>query len=158
MCLTGRGTYPATKYGLYMGRVVVHRCGKASVREAGELTGLYAQRLDKRGVTLQTHALSDTRYLSMIEELTGAVILLDESGVMMDTDELSVLWSEWKIDSRTSHLVIGPTDGFPEGFMPKAMRLSLSRMTFTKDLACAVLMEQLWRLSEIERGSPYHRD
>lgn len=141
-----------------MGRIVVHRCGKASVREAGELTSLYAQRLDKRGVTLQTHTLSDTRYLSVIEELTGGVILLDEGGEMKDTQEMSKLWSEWKIDSRTAHLVIGPTDGFPEGFMPDAARLSVSRMTFTKDLACAVVMEQLWRLSEIERGSPYHRD
>ena len=141
-----------------MGRIVVHRCGKASVQEAGALTDRYSQRLGKRGVTLQTHTLSDSRYLSVIEELTGGVILLDESGVMMDTDEMSELWSEWKIDSRTSHLVIGPTDGFPEGFMPDARRLSLSRMTLTKDLACAVVMEQLWRLSEIERGSPYHRD
>ncbi|HJN54831.1 MAG TPA: 23S rRNA (pseudouridine(1915)-N(3))-methyltransferase RlmH [Candidatus Poseidoniales archaeon] len=141
-----------------MGRVVVHRCGKASVREAGKLTSLYAQRLGKRGVTLQMHTLSDTRYLSMIKELTGAVILLDEGGEVMNTDEMSELWSEWKIDSRTSHIVIGPTDGFPDEFMPDAARLSLSRMTFTKDLACAVVMEQLWRLSEIERGSPYHRD
>ena len=67
-------------------------------------------------------------------------------------------WQKWKLSNKSTHLAIGPVDGFTEAFTSKHSTISLGPLTMTYEMAAVVLLEQLYRASEIERGSAYHRD
>ena len=57
-----------------------------------------------------------------------------------------------------THLAIGPAQGWPNTKMPpQANRLSLSKMTYPHELASVLLVEQLYRATEILRGTAYHK-
>ena len=96
--------------------------------------------------------LSPSEYL---DALPVDVILLDESGEKLSSIEFAKRFSEWELSSDETHLAIGPADGFPKNHQKSS--LSLSQMTFPHELAAAILLEQLYRAFEIERGSEYHR-
>ncbi len=54
--------------------------------------------------------------------------------------------------------LVGNEDGLPADVLCKAdMCLSLSEMTFPHELACVLLMEQLYRTATIMKGHPYHK-
>ena len=46
-------------------------------------------------------------------------------------------------------------DGFPKGLQNQ--KISLSTLTFPHEFAAAILVEQLYRASEIMKGTSYHR-
>lgn len=58
--------------------------------------------------------------------------------------------------------VVGGAEGLPPGLKSKppqgGAKLSLSSMTFTHLWARAILAEQIYRASEIRRGSKYHKE
>jgi len=63
------------------------------------------------------------------------------------------------IDSNTTNIAVGPHDGFSKELKKSASQIiSLSQLTLTHEMAAALLMEQLYRASEINRGSAYHRN
>jgi len=143
---------------LAMARIVVHTHGKAREKAYAELVRKYAERLEGRGVKLVQHPekLDHDAYLAKLRAQSGRLILLDENGESGTTAWLVKRWKAWKMDSETIHLAIGPVDGFTDtsGFAT----MSLGPLTMTYEMAAVVLLEQLYRASEIERGSPYHRD
>jgi 23S rRNA (pseudouridine1915-N3)-methyltransferase len=54
--------------------------------------------------------------------------------------------------------VIGGPNGLPPELLKRAdFRWSLSPLTFTNQMARLILVEQLYRALEIQRGSPYHK-
>ena len=56
-------------------------------------------------------------------------------------------------------LFIGGADGHSEGFRGQMAECwCLSRLTLQHELALVVLLEQIYRACEINRGSPYHRE
>ena len=122
----------------------------------------YAERLEHRGVRLGPHSdrLSHDAYASKIEESAsnGILILLDENGESGSTERMFANWQKSKLSSKSTHLAIGPVDGFTEAFTSKHSTISLGPLTMTYEMAAVVLLEQLYRASEIERGSAYHRD
>ena len=72
-------------------------------------------------------------------------------------------FAEWlnsaHLDSNPTNLAVGPPDGFSDELKQSADQLiSLSDLTLTHEMAAALLMEQLYRASEIIRGSAYHRN
>lgn len=79
----------------------------------------------------------------------------------------SLAFSEFvfsKLEEGGSRLtfVVGGAEGLPPGLKSKPPRggakLSLSSMTFTHLWARALLAEQIYRASEIRRGSKYHKE
>ena len=136
-----------------MGRVVVHLHGSPSDRNVSSIIENYSDRL-KSKVRLQIHKvkLSSSEYL---DSLPSDVIILDENGEMLSSIEFAKRFSEWVLSSKDTHLAIGPADGFPKDH--NRLSISLSQMTLPHELAAAVLLEQLYRAFEIERGSGYHR-
>jgi len=136
-----------------MGRVVVHLHGSPSDRNISSLIENFSDRL-KSKVRIKIHKakLSSSEYL---DALPVDVILLDENGEKLSSIEFAKRFSEWGLSSDETHLAIGPADGFPKNHQKSS--LSLSQMTFPHELAAAVLLEQLYRAFEIERGSAYHR-
>ena len=136
-----------------MGRIVVHLHGSPSQKEISKLIKMYQDRL-KSKVRLEIHSAksSPEEYLS---NLPNNTILLDESGMTMTSIELSRHFNDWTLMSEDTTLAIGPADGFPTGHGRSS--ISLSQMTLAHELAALILIEQLYRAFEINRGSSYHR-
>lgn len=56
------------------------------------------------------------------------------------------------------NFVIGGAEGIPKEIEEKAfLTLSLSKLTFTHQIARLILIEQIYRATEIEKGSEYHK-
>ncbi len=54
--------------------------------------------------------------------------------------------------------VIGGAEGIPQDLIEKALvSLSLSRLTFTHQIARLILIEQIYRATEIHKRSEYHK-
>jgi 23S rRNA (pseudouridine1915-N3)-methyltransferase len=145
-----------------MARIVVHTHGKAREKSYAHLIHKYAERLEGRGVTLYSHndRLDHDTYLDKISQAAsnGRLILLDENGESGTTNWFVGKWNEWKLSTESIHLAIGPVDGFNSEVIHAHETISLGSLTLTYEMAAVVLLEQLYRASEIERGSPYHRD
>ena len=145
-----------------MARIVVHTHGKAREKGYSHLINKYADRLEGRGVTLLTHSdrLEHDAYVSKIEDAAsnGTLLLLDENGDSGDTEWMLENWKAWRLSNTTIHLAIGPVDGFNAEVISRHETISLGPLTLTYEMAALVLLEQLYRSSEIDRGSPYHRD
>jgi 23S rRNA (pseudouridine1915-N3)-methyltransferase len=88
-------------------------------------------------------------------------VALDERGECLTTrkfaDRLDAL--EMRGDVKTVAFLIGAADGHNEELREKCdLILTLSPFTLQHELALLVLLEQLYRVSTLKSGSPYHRD
>ena len=145
-----------------MARIVVHTHGKARDKAYSSLIHRFSERLESRGVTVVAHSdrLEHDAYVSKIEDAAsnGTLILLDEIGQIGDTLWMLENWKSWRLSNTAIHLAIGPVDGFNLEVISRHEAISLGPLTLTYEMAAVILLEQLYRASEIERGSPYHRD
>ena len=140
-----------------MGRVVIHCNDKISVKEYSPVISRYEQLLKPSGVKIRRYNRIDSQYNLEISLLSGRKYLLDEGGGLMTTKLLLEKWKNWKNSNSNINLIIGPTDGFSEELLISNDSFSLSPLTFQKDLALLVILEQLWRVDQINKGKPYHR-
>ena len=86
------------------------------------------------------------------------VILLDEKGKEFSTKDFSKFISD-KIMNRTKNLVfiIGGAYGFSSEFKKKfKLKIALSKLTFSHDMARLFFSEQLYRSLTIINNIPYH--
>ena len=143
-----------------MARVTVHLHGVPKEKANRELIEMYSKRISSRGIRIEYHSdkMGVDAYTDYLGKRKGTVIYLDEGGVMLDSLEFSSRVQEWNIAGDETHLAIGPALGWPSDNMPgNAQRLSLSKMTYPHELASVLLVEQLYRATEILRGSAYHK-
>ncbi len=119
----------------------------------------------------QEHYLKRLRNLELLEvkkgrnrEEEGEKLLLKAKGFLVALDErgkelTSREFARFLEKHPTLTFLIGGADGLSDRVRERAdLLLSLSKMTFQHDVARIVLLEQLFRAQEINRGSPYHRD
>ena len=143
-----------------MGRVTVHTHGVPKDKAIGQLIGRYGARIKSRGVSLVHHPskLDGGAYVQRLLGQSGRLILLDEAGVHEDSLAFTRRFEEWKMASDDVHLAVGPAEGWPmhEG-LQTVERLSMSSMTFPHELAAVMIVEQLYRSTELLRGSEYHK-
>jgi len=143
-----------------MARVTVHLHGVPKEKANRELIEMYSKRISSRGIRIEYHSdkMGVDVYTDYLGKRKGTVIYLDEGGVMLDSLEFSSRVQEWNIAGDETHLAIGPAQGWSSDNMPgNAQRLSLSKMTYPHELASVLLVEQLYRATEILRGSAYHK-
>lgn len=98
----------------------------------------------------------------LLETVAGADLLvaLDERGKLHTSQDLA-RWVGQRRDAGGRHLafLLGGADGHGDAVRSAAkMLLSLGPMTLPHGLARAVLAEQLYRVSAILSGHPYHRE
>eukprot|EP00581_Thalassiosira_minuscula_P017783 CAMPEP_0183722826 /NCGR_PEP_ID=MMETSP0737-20130205/14669_1 /TAXON_ID=385413 /ORGANISM="Thalassiosira miniscula, Strain CCMP1093" /LENGTH=151 /DNA_ID=CAMNT_0025953063 /DNA_START=135 /DNA_END=590 /DNA_ORIENTATION=+ len=114
-------------------------------------------------VTTQYHK-SDAELIKNTEadeSKNHKIILLDPVGKMCTSEVFSENMYRW-LEEGGSRLtfVIGGAEGLPEDLKNggrKRGMLSLGMMTFTHQFARILLMEQVYRASEIRKGSGYHK-
>lgn len=89
----------------------------------------------------------------------AAVILLDERGSNVSSQELAGRVGELRDGGRkAAAFVIGGPDGLDAGFRREAdLLLSFGRLTWPHQLVRVMLAEQLYRVTTILSGHPYHR-
>jgi 23S rRNA (pseudouridine1915-N3)-methyltransferase len=87
----------------------------------------------------------------------AASVLLDAGGKVYDSDA----FAKWLGEQRDRGIrevifVCGDADGFPDSLRERVKeKLSLSRMTYSHELARVMLAEQIYRAFAILSGSPY---
>ena len=87
----------------------------------------------------------------------ATTVLLDALGKNLDSNAFAKWLGEHR-DRGTREIIFvcGDADGFPAALRERVLqRISLSPMTFSHELARAVLAEQLYRAFAILSGSPY---
>lgn len=86
-------------------------------------------------------------------------ICLDEHGESVGSLDLAALLEKCALEARTPCFVVGGAYGLAEEVLNSCQRkISLSRLTFTHELAQVVLWEQLYRADSIMRGTGYHHE
>eukprot|EP00985_Skeletonema_marinoi_P017154 scaffold9352_cov123-Skeletonema_marinoi.AAC.8 len=125
----------------------------------------YETRLKPTNLEVTTHwHKNDEDLLKNIEADTSKnhkVILLDPLGKMSTSEMFSDNMYNWlEVGGSRLTFCIGGAEGLPKELRETANKsdmLSLSSLTFTHQFARILLMEQIYRASEIRRGSGYHK-
>ena len=140
---------------------MVHTHGRPRERSYGRLVDIYCERLTSHGLKFRQHSekLNHDQYLTKLQSAAAGdtLILLDENGESGSTEWFVEQWKKWKLSDSNTHLAIGPVDGFEKSVVEEHQTMGLGPLTMTYEMAAVVLLEQLYRASEVERGSPYHR-
>ena len=89
----------------------------------------------------------------------GALLVaLDERGRAWSTEQLAARVEQWQQLGRDLALVIGGADGLEPALREAADHcLSLSPMVMPHGLVRVVVVEQLYRVSTVIAGHPYHK-
>lgn len=142
-----------------MGRIAVHIHGLAKEKAYGEMLTVYGDRIKPRGINVVFHKSKKSlaEYFKEINK-NASLFLLDETGKEYTSREFTKLVKEWTVSNRDINLAIGPVDGWAEYKHQGANLISLSKMTFPHELAAVMLVEQVYRATEIIKGTNYHRD
>ncbi|MBT3230677.1 23S rRNA (pseudouridine(1915)-N(3))-methyltransferase RlmH [Candidatus Uhrbacteria bacterium] len=85
------------------------------------------------------------------------LIVLDEFGKTMDSKEFASKIKSLEDTGQHIAVILGGAKGLSDEIKNKAdLRLSLSPMTTTHDLAHLIFLEQLYRACTINHGKEYH--
>jgi 23S rRNA (pseudouridine1915-N3)-methyltransferase len=83
---------------------------------------------------------------------------LSEEGKQYTSMEFSKLLKATSQDKQSILFLIGGPEGISDSLKKKAdMVLSLSKMTFTHEMARLFLIEQIYRADAISKNKTYHR-
>lgn len=134
-------------------KVKVFTVGKCKETWLLDALAEYEKRL-KPTLQIEWKLAKDTEQL--IDWTLGETfIALDPNGQLFD----SIAWSR-KMNSLGARLnfCIGGAEGLPPEILQRAhLKWSLSPLTFTHQIVRLLLVEQIYRATEISRGSGYHK-
>lgn len=93
-----------------------------------------------------------------IEKLIDSnTFLLDVEGKEYNSIEFSKLMKKETEGGKQITFIIGSAEGIEENLKKKANLFSLSKMTFTHEMARLFLIEQIYRSYMINSGRSYHK-
>lgn len=87
------------------------------------------------------------------------IVALAPTGLQISSEEFAVTVEKWEMQGKQIiSFIIGGPDGLSASVLERAdLLLSLSRMTFTHEMARLLLLEQLYRAYTIKAGTKYHK-
>ena len=96
------------------------------------------------------------RLIDSANKIGGALFVLDEKGKGMTSEQFSQLVGMAK--DQGTHLVflLGGAYGLTDDAKKSGRAIRLSDMTLPHELCRVVFLEQLYRATEIQKGSGYH--
>lgn len=110
---------------------------------------------DPREVVIAKEAVKINEVLQKIRP--GLVVALEENGNQYSSPEFAKKLRSWTELHQSIALVIGGPLGLDPSIVGAARQtLSLSRLTFTHQMARVLLTEQLYRAAMISAGRRYH--
>lgn len=154
-----------------MFKLTVLAVGKIKDRNLSALCAEYEKRLsryarvevvevrDSRGANADVARAREGEVLAKKLRKSATLVALTREGRAMSSTELAG-WLESEANagrSRVTFCIGGPSGLAPSIIKRARLRLSLSEMTFTHEMARVVLLEQLYRAMTIRQGEPYHR-
>ena len=115
---------------------------------------------EKKGKLKSSQILKDegVALLDLIQK-GSLIVVLDVCGKQVNSEELAVQVGQWQNQGR-KHItfMIGGHLGLSKEVLNAAdLTLSLSKMTFTHEMARMILLEQVYRAFAILAGSQYHK-
>ena len=147
-------------YNLDMIRIIAG--GKKSVSWCTEACAEYEKRL-RKPFDIRWEFVDEEKLLQKLSSwpFTGReyVICCDERGENISSDEFSSRLSRTFVGSRDVVILIGGAYGFNDEIRSKADFVwSFSKLVFPHMIARLIVTEQIYRASEIAKGSHYHHE
>ena len=131
--------------------------GKSKEPWLREALSTYEKRLT-RDATISWLYIKDNTALLKALATEKKVIALDSKGKAMTSEKFSSYLLKSLVEGGGKvTFVIGGAEGLPEAIVEKHPKISLSPLTFTHQMARLILLEQIYRAIEIDKGSPYHK-
>ena len=142
-----------------MGRITLHLHGQARERSYREMLEIYSHRLSVKNIKIISHSSKKSvqQYYDEINN-NATLFILDEDGEQYTSRQFAELVKTWTIATEDINLAIGPVDGWQKITHSIKRTISLSNMTLPHELAGVILAEQVYRATEIIKGTKYHRD
>ncbi len=136
-------------------KVTISTIGKCKELWLSDALSEYERRMKSR-VQIEWRLAKDDAQLIGWLEFEPHLIGLDPKGELVTSEELC---KKLGVQRTTKlHFVIGGAVGLPSPLKGKFTWLwSLSPLTFTHQMTRLILLEQLYRCWEMERGSQYHK-
>jgi len=131
--------------------------GKTKEKWLDEAFNEYVKRL-KPLVQIECLWAKDTAQLIDWAHKENDFLCLDPSGEQFTSEAFSsFLAQSWEKGGSRLTLLIGGAEGLPLELKLKGRCLSLSPLTFTHQLTRLIVIEQVYRALEIQKGSSYHK-
>ncbi|GMH87262.1 hypothetical protein TL16_g10799 [Triparma laevis f. inornata] len=95
------------------------------------------------------------------EKYPESIILLDESGTSHTSISFtSLLYKTLSSGSATVNFYIGAAEGFPASIKQdkRYKKINLGNMTWPHQVVRLLIVEQIYRATEIRKGSGYHKE
>jgi len=142
-----------------MGRITIHLHGATKEKAYDEMLNNYGNRLKINNISIKSHSSKKSleKYFAEIDK-NATLYLLDETGKQYTSQEFAKLVKQWNVNNQDVNLAVGPVDGWQEYKTGTSNLISLSEMTFPHELAAVMLVEQVYRATEIIKGTKYHRN
>ncbi len=96
------------------------------------------------------------RLIDSANKIGGALFVLDEKGKGMTSDDFSKLVGVAKDQGMHVVFLLGGAYGLVDDVKNAGRKIRLSDMTLPHELCRVVFLEQLYRATEILKGSGYH--
>lgn len=132
--------------------------GKTRRAELRAVIDDYVKRIGRHSAIEVTEVRDGEAALKKLDaDRAATAVLLDALGKNLDSNAFAKWLGELR-DRGTRELIFvcGDADGFPAPLRERvAQKISISAMTFSHELARAMLAEQLYRAFAILSGSPY---
>jgi 23S rRNA (pseudouridine1915-N3)-methyltransferase len=132
--------------------------GKTRRAELRAVIDDYVKRVSRRSPIEVTEVRDGEAALKKLDvDRAASVVLLDALGKNLDSNAFAKWLGELRDrGTREVIFVCGDADGFPAAIRERVpQKISLSSMTYSHELARAMLAEQLYRAFAILSGSPY---
>ena len=116
--------------------------------------------ISSKGITIQNRKEKEGKAILGKISQSDFVVLLDEKGKQISSRDLAEMIDRKSLESLKNLIfVIGGPFGFSDEVYSRANHIiSLSKMTFTHEMAIFITTEQIYRAMTILRGEPYHHD
>jgi 23S rRNA (pseudouridine1915-N3)-methyltransferase len=132
--------------------------GKTRRAEMRVVIDDYVKRISRHSPVEVTEVRDGEAAIKKLDaDRAATAVLLDAAGKNLDSNTFAKWLGELR-DRGTRELIFvcGDADGFPAALRERVpQKISLSAMTYSHELARAMLAEQLYRAFAILSGSPY---